>query len=111
MSDSKNLIIGLDGVPYELIKKYTDNGVMPFVKSIIDKGIFRAMNSSLPAVSSTAWTSFFTGQNPAVHNVYGFYDLSEDFQLKFNLYDANRGIPVWTKLKNENKRTMALNIP
>ncbi len=109
--NAKNLIIGLDGVPFEVIHTYTQDGSMPFLNTIINNGIFKSMTSSLPPVSSTAWTSFFTGKNPAEHNIFGFYDLDTNFNVKFNLFDSNKAETVWEKLGKQGKSTLALNIP
>ena len=71
----KALIIGLDGVPYTLMKRFIDEGVMPNTAALIKTGALCRMTTSLPEVSSVAWTSFMTGVNPGRHGIYGFMDL------------------------------------
>ncbi|RKY27315.1 MAG: hypothetical protein DRP61_04410, partial [Candidatus Omnitrophota bacterium] len=65
----KIVIIGLDGVPFELIKDLSDKEVMPNTSQIIQEGDLRRMSSSLPEVSSVAWSSIITGKNPAEHGI------------------------------------------
>jgi predicted AlkP superfamily phosphohydrolase/phosphomutase len=68
------IIIGLDGVPYRLINDLADRKIMPNIGKIIDDGIFRQMSSSIPEVSSVAWSSIITGKNSAEHGIFGFTD-------------------------------------
>jgi predicted AlkP superfamily phosphohydrolase/phosphomutase len=75
--DKKALIIGIDGVPYTLIKEYLDRGYLPNLKAIVGQGHeIRQMNASIPDISSVSWTTFATGVNPAEHGIYGFTALS-----------------------------------
>jgi predicted AlkP superfamily phosphohydrolase/phosphomutase len=77
-SGKKVVIIGLDGVPYSLLKKYSDLNVMPHFHEMILQGSLFPMDSTLPEVSSVAWTSFMTGKNPAEHGVFGFMDIDRN---------------------------------
>ena len=71
----KMLVLALDGVPYSLAKKLTENGVMPCLAALLRQGAFRPMSSVLPTVSSVAWSTFLTGRNPGHFGVFGFYEL------------------------------------
>ncbi|MBI5027175.1 MAG: alkaline phosphatase family protein, partial [Nitrospirae bacterium] len=73
----KVVIIGLDGVPYSLLKNYSEEDIMPKFKSMIAEGSFHRMETSLPEVSSVAWTSFMTGKNPGEHGIFGFMELKD----------------------------------
>ena len=72
---AKTIIIGLDGVPFGMIKNFAETGIMPNTASVISKGLFTKMHSSIPEVSSVAWSSMITGLNPGAHDIYGFMDL------------------------------------
>jgi len=62
--NTRTIIIGLDGVPSGMIKEFAETGVMPNVAQLIEQGIFKKLHSSIPEVSSVAWSSIITGQNP-----------------------------------------------
>ena len=62
--NTKTVIIGLDGVPFGMIKDFAGNGVMPNTQQIIEDGLFVEMRSSVPEISSVAWSSIITGKNP-----------------------------------------------
>jgi predicted AlkP superfamily phosphohydrolase/phosphomutase len=93
----KKVIIGLDGVPYSLIKVLTENGVMPNMKRIIREGIFKRMASSIPEVSSVAWSSIITGANPGEHGIYGFTDVAPgSYRLSFPNFNSLKVPPFWS---------------
>ncbi|MBI5238690.1 MAG: alkaline phosphatase family protein [Deltaproteobacteria bacterium] len=72
----KTLVIGLDGVPYTLLKEYIKIGLLPNLERILSCGFnLEQMDASIPDVSSTSWTSFMTGANPGEHGIYGFMEL------------------------------------
>jgi len=62
----KAVVVGLDGVPYTLLKDYMDMGIMPELAELCDKGSLLKMSTTLPEISSVAWSSFITGKNPGV---------------------------------------------
>ena len=58
------IIFGLDGIPYRLIENFSNRGLMPETKKLIEKGVFKQMESSIPEISCVAWSSIITGKNP-----------------------------------------------
>ena len=66
------IIIGLDGVPYRLIDNLCKNKVTPEIKTLIEKGVFRQIESSIPEISSVAWSAIITGKNPGKHGIFGY---------------------------------------
>lgn len=84
----KTLVIGLDGVPYTLLKDFMDKGYLPEFRRILagDKLELRQMDASIPDVSSTSWSSFMTGTNPGEHGIYGFIGLKPN---SYSLYLPN----------------------
>ena len=92
---SKTVIIGLDGVPFGLLDDLAGRGIMPNVKSLIDSGTFRKMRSSVPEISSVAWSSVITGANPAEHGIFGFTDFPKNtYRLSFPNYQDLRCQPA-----------------
>jgi len=94
--DKRIIIIGLDGVPYKLIDNFAKNNIMPNIKSIINKGLFTEMQSSIPEISSVAWSSIITGKNPGEHGIFGFTDFPENtYSLSFPNFSSLRVPPFW----------------
>ena len=85
MEGKKVLVVGIDGVPYTLVREYVERGYMPHLKAILEEGYkLHQMDASLPDISSVSWTTFLTGVNPAEHSIYGFIHLDRrDYSLRF----------------------------
>ncbi len=108
----KVVVLGLDGAPYTMIKQLAEDGVMPNMRSIINKGNFYQMNTSIPEISSVAWTTFMTGKNPGEHAIFGFTDLAhQSYRLRFPNFADLKSPPLWEEIEKENKRTVVINLP
>ncbi len=106
----KVVIIGLDGVPYRLIKDLAENGTMPNMKRLIEEGTFRQMESSIPEISSVAWSSIITGTNPGVHGIFGFTDLaSGTYRTFFPNFSTLKAPPFWGR--EGAGRSVIINVP
>lgn len=105
----KAVVIGLDGVPYSLIKEYMARGIMPEFARLCQTGRLARMKSSLPEVSSVAWTNFMTGKNPAEHGIFGFMEVNKQtYDYVFPTFASLKEKPFWEK---EDIKTIAINIP
>ena len=105
----KIVIIGLDGVPFELIKDLSDKEVMPNTSQLIQEGDLRCMSSSLPEVSSVAWSSIITGKNPAEHGIFGFTELYPNtYQIRFPSFLDLKEKPFWEKTE---ENSIIINLP
>lgn len=109
MNHGRVIIIGLDGVPFPLLKNLTQTGIMPNTGGIIQDGLFKPMRSSIPEISSVAWSSIITGQNPGQHGIFGFTDLVPgSYNLRFpNYYDL--GTPAFWDLAAG--KSIIINVP
>ena len=108
----KVLVLGLDGTPFTLLNELMERGAMPFFAELVGKGDFKAMTTSIPEVSSVAWTTFSTGVNPAKHGVFGFTDLVPgSTKLTFPSSHNVKTKTVWETLGDAGKRSAVLNIP
>ncbi len=104
------IIIGLDGVPYHLIENLSNRSAMLETEKIIEKGFFYQMESSIPEISSVAWSSIITGSNPGEHGIYGYTDIPLDtYRLSFPNFNNLKAEPFWQKNKNE--KSIIINVP
>ena len=105
----KTIIIGLDGVPFGMIKDFSGNGVMPNTSELISNGAFKPLHSSIPEVSSVAWSSMITGTNPGSHGTYGFMDLHPNtYQMKFPNFNDLKARPFWDEWEG---KSVIINVP
>lgn len=106
----KTVIIGLDGVPYSLLKRLTERDVMPNLKDLMSDGVFTQMQSSIPCVSSVSWSSIITGRNPGEHGVYGFTDIIPGtYSIGYHSIRKLRAKPFW--IVDNHRKYVILNVP
>lgn len=108
------LVIGLDGIPYTMVQKLCEKGVMPNIAKAAKKGddFFKQMDVSIPEISSVSWVSFMTGTNSARHGIYGFTDLKPDsYDIYFPNFSTIKVATIWDKLAKEGKKSVVLNLP
>ena len=70
------VIIGLDGLEPSLAERYMDEGLLPNLAKLRKAGSYARLQTTTPAISPVAWSSFMTGSAPAKHNIFDF--LSRD---------------------------------
>ena len=106
------VVLGLDGVPYSYVRELFAAGELPNLRAIVAEGALAQMDTTLPNVSSVAWASFMTGQNPGKHNIYGFVDRKPG-ELKVFLPPARnlRSPALWETLSRAGKRVFAMTVP
>jgi len=106
---ARTVIIGLDGVPLGMLKEFAETGVMPNTAELISQAIFKKMQSSIPEVSSVAWSSMITGTNPGGHGVFGFMDLHPDsYRMKFPNFSDLKALPFWDLWQG---KSVVINVP
>ncbi len=102
-------MVCMDGVPFRLVKDFAGSGVMANTKRLIENGVFTEMASSIPEVSSVAWSSIITGKNPGEHGIFGFTDLRDNsYALRFPNYNDLNAAPFWYRLKG---KSIIINVP
>ena len=108
--NSRLVIIGLDGMPYRLIRNLAEKGTMPNMKRLIEEGVFRQMESSIPEVSSVVWSSIITGTNPGVHGIFGFTDLAPGtYRIIFPNFNSLKAKPFWERGRSGS--SVIINVP
>lgn len=106
----RNVILGLDGVPFELMQDLSNKRIMPHFKELINEFNFKLMKSSIPHISSVSWSSIITGKNPGTHGIYGFTDIIKNsYSLRYPNFNALRSKPFW--LQNPEKNHIIINVP
>jgi predicted AlkP superfamily phosphohydrolase/phosphomutase len=111
----KALIIGIDGVPHDLLVGMIEKGAMGGLAAALKAGhATHRMKASLPEISSVSWTSFMTGVNPGEHGIFGFTHLQPfSYRLHFTSSKDIKAPTFWQTLskKDSVKKTLILNLP
>ena len=114
-NQKKVLVIGIDGLPQDLLIGMMDKGVMKGLRSIMESGYrVHPMKASLPEISSVSWTSFMTGVNPGEHGIFGFTHLEpHSYKLHFTNSKDIQAPTFWQILSKNRKvkKTLVINVP
>lgn len=70
--NNRCIVMGWDGATWDLLKPWAEDGTLPNLAKLLDGGAHGVMNSTIPPLTPTAWTSIYTGMNPGKHGVFGF---------------------------------------
>jgi len=68
----RTIILGFDGMDPVVTKRFIEQGKLPNLARLREKGTFQTLATTLPPISPVAWSSFLTGVNPGKHNIYDF---------------------------------------
>ena len=112
---TKVLIIGLDGATPELLERWTEEDKLPFLKRIMQAGVYGKLRSVYPPISPAAWTTFATGYNPGKHGVYDFRDYDNRRYSCFadTIVDSNSfaGKSIWDLVGAAGERVGVVTVP
>ncbi len=105
-------IIGLDGGTFDLIRPFAAQGQLPTLKKLMDEGAWAPLESTVPPVTASAWTSFMTGKNPGAHGLFDF------MQRRPGSYDlapvssrSRDGKAVWEIASEAGKQVIVMGVP
>ena len=70
--DKKVIVLGIDGLDPQLLRRYMRQGKMPHFASLEQRGSFRLLRTSIPPQSPVAWSNLITGMNPGGHGIFDF---------------------------------------
>ncbi len=68
----KVMILGMDGMDPNLVRRFMAEGRLPHFKKLMELGKFGELQTTMPPHSPVAWSSFITGCNPGGHGIFDF---------------------------------------
>src|SRR5206468_974826 len=68
------VILGFDGVDPHLLSRWMEEGKLPRLRALAERGDFRRLASTNPPQSPVAWTTFATGTGPGRHGIFDFIE-------------------------------------
>jgi len=78
----KVAVIGLDGMPWQILNRLFNQGIMPNLKKVAHQGARGILKSTIPPYTSASWTSIATGVNPGKHGVFDFRSFYNNYGVK-----------------------------
>jgi predicted AlkP superfamily phosphohydrolase/phosphomutase len=81
---NRAFVLGLDGVPWNLIETWAKAGELPHFAELLEEGASGTLESTRPANTALAWPSIATGVWPDKHGVYSFRGLLSTYRHRLN---------------------------
>ncbi|MFH1402910.1 MAG: alkaline phosphatase family protein [Candidatus Altiarchaeota archaeon] len=105
------LVIGLDGATLDTMIPWMEQGKLPNIKKLADKGVVGRLHSVIPYVSPVAWSSFMTGNYPGQHGVYGFQQCHVgEYKPYIPMANDVHGKTLWRILSDNKKKVIVMNV-
>ncbi|MFZ5907798.1 MAG: alkaline phosphatase family protein [Nitrospirota bacterium] len=107
------IVIGIDGGTFDVIRPMADRGELPVLSSLMKKGSWGELESTIPPDTGPAWVSMMTGVNPGKHGIFYFLDqLHNNGRNGRPLGSADIHFPpLWSVLSREKKKVIFVNVP
>ena len=107
------LIVGLDGGTWSVFGRLVEQGTMPNLGALMQRGTWGELTSTVPPVTLPGWPSFMTGKNPGAHGVFGFVRMQPDRYEAGGLANAShvRSATLWDHLGRAGKRVALISVP
>ncbi len=91
-------VLGLDGVPWNLLSGWIEAGELPNFRTLTADGVRSPLESTTPPTTPTAWPSIATGVWPDKHGIYGFQRLESDYTQQMNTSEDRSQPALWDLL-------------
>jgi predicted AlkP superfamily phosphohydrolase/phosphomutase len=108
----KVLVIGLDGVTFDLLGPWIEAGELPNLQRLMEMGASGRLRTTLPPISSSSWSSFVTGVNPGKHGLVDFvYPSADSYKVTMINSTSRQTRALWDWLNDAGKKVGLLGIP
>ncbi|MFW6048531.1 MAG: alkaline phosphatase family protein, partial [Candidatus Natronoplasma sp.] len=108
----KLAVVGLDGAAFELLDPWIEEGILPNLKKVKEKGAWADQRSVLPPVTSPNWKAFATGKNPGKLGIFWWENI--EFENQKVYYPTERKFKhkeIWDYLDDNGYRVGVIGMP
>jgi len=130
------IVLGFDGMDYELTRRMISQGKLPNLERMAQDGAFSALETSIPPQSPVAWSDFITGLDAGGHGIFDFLHRDPDTMVPYlsttlseppermltlgrwqmplgggEVLLMRQGVPFWEVLEREGVSTTIMRIP
>lgn len=99
------LLIGVDGVEWNVVLKLLGQGQMPVIAGLMRQGQYGLLQTFEPTSSPIIWTTIATAKSPEEHGITGFTENDEQDEGQTLLTNADRRVKaIWNILSDYHKR-------
>jgi predicted AlkP superfamily phosphohydrolase/phosphomutase len=124
---SKVIVLGLDGLEPSIVESLMNRGELPNFSRLREQGGYSRLQTTYPAQTPVAWSSFATGTNPGGHGIFDFirrdpetyqpdlaltqYDRPKSMLAQPKVVSRRKGVPLWRLLASANVPSTVLRCP
>lgn len=106
------VVLGLDGLPFSLVKKLGQTKDLPNLCSLIQAKNCYPIQADLPEISPVNWTSFYTASGPEKHGIFGFTNLDPSNYSLYCVDFSQVKVPtLFDKLGEQEYISKIINLP
>lgn len=107
----KVMVIGIDGATFDVLTPLINEGKLPHLEALIREGTSGNLKSTIPPLSSAAWSTFQTGMYPGKHGVFDFYRNNHS-ELTFDPANSTflKAKTLWEILSDKGKKVGVINL-
>ncbi|HTP53487.1 MAG TPA: alkaline phosphatase family protein [Thermoplasmata archaeon] len=110
-SSRRFLVLGLDGGTFDLLDPLFAAGELPFLHSLVHRGVRAPLRSVYPAKTIPAWFSFATGQDPGELGIFGFTEPDGRPGRSRTVRSFRPAEALWDRLSRLGLKVGVLNFP
>lgn len=106
------VLIGLDGAEPTLVEHWMDEGRLPCLAGLRERGAYLRCESVRPPVTFPAWCTCVTGVNPGRHGIFDFTEMVEGrYAIRFVGQRDRKAPALWNVLSRAGKRVCVVGVP
>jgi predicted AlkP superfamily phosphohydrolase/phosphomutase len=110
MEKGKVFVFGMDGATFDIIKPAVKKGKLPNIASLMERGSYGCLESTVPPITPMAWSSFATGVNAGKHGIFDF-SRYEKGQVRLNTAKDRKAPAIWSFLTKKSRPCVVVNVP
>jgi predicted AlkP superfamily phosphohydrolase/phosphomutase len=112
MTQRKVAVFGLDGITFDLLQPWLNEGRLPNLARLLAEGASGELRSTIPPVSASAWPSFATGTNPGQHSLIDFtYPAQDSYEIRVS-NGLTVAVPsIWQIASAAGRQTGVVSLP
>jgi predicted AlkP superfamily phosphohydrolase/phosphomutase len=112
MSGQRLLIIGLDAMDSQLVRRWAAAGFLPGFRKLFESAAWTEYTHPPEYSSGTIWPSVNTGVSPLRHGFYSLFRFCEGtYHLRLGRADDVRSDPFWQWFAGRGKRIVIADVP
>jgi predicted AlkP superfamily phosphohydrolase/phosphomutase len=106
------LVVGWDGADWDILDPLLEEGDLPALASLLERGRRGVSRSCLPSHSWAAWPTFLTGRDPGGHGVFDILEYRPGAARRLPVSARSILAPTWPeRLSDAGKTTLLVNVP